>query len=412
MQIRILPTRLLLIVFVIALVACGRRPTDAQIVEIPTAPPASSPAAEISGTFAPTVPAATDVAATLAPPPFATPDAAGATPMPAVGQIAESTPTLTAEQIAGATLTPDPNVDSEPPTWENRSGSGFGATEITPTSMTLAWPNAVDAQSAVTYEIYAGLSNPDPKQSTPEYLQLNLVGSSSVESYTVTGLTPNTVYVFLVIAVDAAGNKSGPYSKLILMTSDAQIPTAPTNLRYVPDRTTSESLFLTWVLSDDDSWVERYELFVNGVFYQNLAFYRDDTSAEADVYGLPILKPLELYIVAVDRSQNRSAPSEVIQVVIPDTIMPETVRNLRVIARNSQQITVAWDAAIDNVGVTAYVIYHDGEQQAVATTGETSYTFTGIAPDDFYVIRVFARDQAGNESISGETLDLNRSPVQ
>lgn len=94
---------------------------------------------------------------------------------------------------------------------------------------------------------------------------------------------------------------------------------------------------------------------------------------------------------------------------IPDTIPPTDLENLHVTARDSQQITVVWNPSTDNVGVTEYVIYH--EERVVATTSETSYTFTGISLDNFYLIRVSARDQAGNESYSREIISITDSPV-
>ncbi|NJM14467.1 MAG: hypothetical protein HC896_02980, partial [Bacteroidales bacterium] len=50
------------------------------------------------------------------------------------------------------------------------------------------------------------------------------------------------------------------------------------------------------------------------------------------------------------------------------------------VATNS--ISLAWNAATDNVGVTAYVVYRNGAK--IATTASLAYVSTGLSPETSY----------------------------
>jgi len=64
-------------------------------------------------------------------------------------------------------------------------------------------------------------------------------------------------------------------------------------------------------------------------------------------------------------------------------------------------LTLAWGAAADNVGVTAYDVLRatgGGPATVVGTTGGTSLAVTGLAANTTYTFTVRARDAAGNTS--------------
>lgn len=68
----------------------------------------------------------------------------------------------------------------------------MNATKVTTSSLTLEWPQATDS-SSVTYHVYNGNV---------------LMGKSGALTYSVTGLSSNTLYSFRVLAFDAYGNMS------------------------------------------------------------------------------------------------------------------------------------------------------------------------------------------------------------
>jgi glucose/arabinose dehydrogenase len=63
-------------------------------------------------------------------------------------------------------------------------------------------------------------------------------------------------------------------------------------------------------------------------------------------------------------------------------------------------IDLSWGASTDNVGVVGYDIYHDGNLLAQSAGTGTSKTLTNLTPNTEYRLSVFARDAAGNVSLS------------
>jgi endo-1,4-beta-D-glucanase Y len=79
-----------------------------------------------------------------------------------------------------------------------------------------------------------------------------------------------------------------------------------------------------------------------------------------------------------------------------DTEPPTAPANLRSTGVTSSSVSLAWDAATDNVGVTGYDVYTGGTLTKTVTG--TSASVTGLAPATSYTFTVKARDAAGNTS--------------
>ncbi|MGW5685204.1 glycosyl hydrolase family 8 [Nonomuraea sp. NPDC003754] len=79
-----------------------------------------------------------------------------------------------------------------------------------------------------------------------------------------------------------------------------------------------------------------------------------------------------------------------------DTTAPTAPGSLRATATTSSSVSLAWNAATDNVGVTGYDVYRDGTRVATATG--TTHTDTGLSASTGYSYTVKARDAAGNTS--------------
>ncbi|MGW1060676.1 PQQ-dependent sugar dehydrogenase [Micromonospora rubida] len=69
-------------------------------------------------------------------------------------------------------------------------------------------------------------------------------------------------------------------------------------------------------------------------------------------------------------------------------------------AVTSSSMTLNWGASTDDVGVAGYDIYHDGNLLSQTTGTGTSRNLTGLSPNTEYRLSVFARDAAGNVSLS------------
>ncbi len=88
----------------------------------------------------------------------------------------------------------------------------------------------------------------------------------------------------------------------------------------------------------------------------------------------------------------------------PDLTPPSTPQNLRSPARTSVTIDLAWDAATDDRGVTAYRVYGPGGATDVAGT---SWVATGLSPSTAYTFQVAALDAAGHLSASSPVLNVS-----
>lgn len=82
----------------------------------------------------------------------------------------------------------------------------------------------------------------------------------------------------------------------------------------------------------------------------------------------------------------------------PDNSPPSVPENLQIVSVTANAVTLNWDDATDNTGVTGYEVYGDGN--LIATTGGSEFTVENLSPNTSYSFTVLARDQAGNASAS------------
>lgn len=178
-------------------------------------------------------------------------------------------------------------------------------------------------------------------------------------------------------------------------TLDTQAPSAPTNLAVVS--TTTASANLSWTASTDNVGVSYYKIFVNGSFHSN------SNVPTATVSGLAQGTTYNFYVIAVDAANNASAQSNTATgTTLTDTQAPTAPLNLTVSSVGSNNIAVQWTAATDNVGVTSYDIYVNGE--LMGSTSSTSTNIANLNPLTTYSIYIIAKDAAGNVSPQSNTV--------
>ena len=110
-------------------------------------------------------------------------------------------------------------VDTQPPTVP---GPPFAIT-VTPVRVTLTWAPSTDDVAVTAYDIFRSSGSP---------ISFVAVGTSTTNSFTDTGLSPGTIYLYRVRARDAAGNVSAFSSIVPAMTPGpcTTPPPAPGNL--------------------------------------------------------------------------------------------------------------------------------------------------------------------------------------
>ena len=169
---------------------------------------------------------------------------------------------------------------------------------------------------------------------------------------------------------------------------DGQAPTAPAGLTA---EATGSSIELSWTAATDNVAVTNYEIYRDGELLavtDNVTNYTDTTALVATTY--------EYTVRALDTNENRSDPSNAASARVPDTQSPTTPENLQATA-GPGQVSLSWNAASDNIGVTGYRVYEGSDHIASVDAPATSRTLTGLGagPHSFTVRAI---DAAGNLS--------------
>ncbi|MFD0560142.1 cellulose binding domain-containing protein [Stackebrandtia endophytica] len=94
----------------------------------------------------------------------------------------------------------------------------------------------------------------------------------------------------------------------------------------------------------------------------------------------------------------------------PDTEAPTVPTGLRVVATTTGSVTLGWNAATDDTGVTGYLVERDGTR-AQPHPG-TEVTVTGLAADTEYRFTVSAEDAAGNRSAASTSVSVRTLPAR
>lgn len=89
---------------------------------------------------------------------------------------------------------------------------------------------------------------------------------------------------------------------------------------------------------------------------------------------------------------------------VPDTEKPTAPSGLKSSSLNSTSFTLEWTASTDNVGVSNYEVFKDGN--SLGTTTTTSYNVTGLTAGTTYSMTVSAKDAAGNTSDVSSALSV------
>jgi chitodextrinase len=183
---------------------------------------------------------------------------------------------------------------------------------------------------------------------------------------------------------------------------DRKAPTAPTSLKVTG--VASTSITVAWKSSRDNFGVIGYAVYVNGVL-------KDRTGTTSDaVTGVDCGTSYVIAVAAYDLAGNNSQKASVIASTSPcvaaaptpppppagDTQAPSAPSGLTETAATGSQVSLSWNPATDNVGITGYSAYFGGNQ--AGSTTSTNYTFGGLTCGSTYSVGVDAVDAAGNHS--------------
>jgi len=285
--------------------------------------------------------------------------------------------------------------------WEGGDITGPGTPQIA-----LAWTPSTDDIGVAAYLVErcqgVGCSN---------FAQIASVATASFNN---TPVAAGTSYSYRVRARDAAGNLSGYSNTATAATplADAAPPTAPPGLTATVASNTQ--INLAWGASTDNVAVTGYMVErcqgAGCTSFTQIA----TTAATVRTYNNTGLTQGTTYIYrvrATDAAANLSTYSNnaTATTTAPDSTPPSAPANLTAAGNGSGQIKLTWDASTDNIGVTAYLVQRclnsgctNFTQIASVTT--TTYTNTGLTPQNVYSYRVRARDAANNLSAFSNTV--------
>ena len=330
--------------------------------------------------------------------------------------------------VAGAFEIQAGSPDTEAPT----DPTNLAASNITGNDATLNWTASTDNIGVTQYNIS---------------IDGNPVGTSTTNSFDVTGLSPLTAYTATVNAQDAAGNTSGDASTSFttIEQSITYCASASTNVsdEFISNvqlnttNNTSGAQFYSdftgistnldegqsYTVSITPTWTgtvfaEGYAVWIdynnNGDFDDagELVFSKAPSTDTPNTGSFTVPNGTSLTSVRMRVSMKYNAiPTscetftwgEVEDYTINleaggggDTQAPTTPTNL--VASNETDTTVdlSWNTSNDNVGVTGYEVFLDGSSIGTVTT--TGANVTGLTPDTTYSFNVRAFDAAGNNS--------------
>lgn len=201
----------------------------------------------------------------------------------------------------------------------------------------------------------------------------------------------NGIYTVEAIAKDTSGNQS---RSSILITinntaTDTTAPSTPGNLQITEN--TYSAVTMKWVASTDDTAVQEYIVYRNGLPYASTSNtqYRDTNVKGSTSY--------KYEVSAKDAYGNESSRSNEVNITTPapaDTTPPSSPSNLVATNIESNSISLKWNAATDNVGVVGYYVYKDGA--VIGNVSGTSFIASNLAAATAHVFSVRAYDAASN----------------
>ncbi|MGI6487478.1 MAG: fibronectin type III domain-containing protein [Syntrophothermaceae bacterium] len=310
------------------------------------------------------------------------------------------------------------DADTIAPQWG--SGSELNFSRITPTTITVEWPEAQDEYGVTGYRLFLDGE-----------LYKTLDGDSN--TYTFTNLIVDREYTFKVEAGDAAGNWSTDGPEAVIKTAqDATPPSWSEGSELLCSRITPTSVALTWPAAEDEYGVMGYRLFtykgdqlIDTIDIELTAKYSAGgggggggggavcPASPATNYTVTGLDPGAEYtfkIEAVDEAGNWSKGGLRISIVMAaqDIEAPSWPEGSSLAASDIAQdcLTLNWSAARDNFGVTGYRIYQNGNLIKEIDAGVLTHTVTGLDPEGSYTFKVEAGDVAGNWSTDGPSLSV------
>ncbi|MCA9734214.1 MAG: fibronectin type III domain-containing protein [Deferribacteres bacterium] len=280
------------------------------------------------------------------------------------------------------------------------------------TSLKLSWSLTEDQHDFQTYEVYRSVLGSN------EFTLVSIISISTETSYTDSGLSPNTTYVYKIVVRDRSG-LTGESNEESQTTRPDEIanPVILYKPLYFSDATTNQ-IDLNWTTSAEDNF-NSYQIYRStspnvttnstliGIIPQlDITTYSDTHFFENSTYYYSIF-------VYDDRGQVASISNEV-SVTVPNTL-PEPVYLAQPIIVDSTRFQLSWSQSLDP-DFANYRIYRSRgntvnltEEPIAILSGEvlqTTFEDLNLTPNVIYSYRVFVYDTNGDRAGSNTVTEL------
>ncbi|WRQ83385.1 fibronectin type III domain-containing protein [Streptomyces sp. MUM 178J] len=191
---------------------------------------------------------------------------------------------------------------------------------------------------------------------------------------------------------------------------DTESPTPPAGVTAQAGSATS--VHVMWEWASDNEEVTGYEVVHEGRPVASVP----GTKRMVDVNSLDPSTRYVFTVRARDAAGNISAPSAPVPVTTPDPTpddreAPTAPARLRGAVDGSRAVTLAWQPAADDMGVTAYDVYQEDTRIHSVGGSETGARIANLRPGTVYTFTVRARDAAENSSPDSDPVDLTTAPA-
>jgi Fibronectin type III domain len=314
-------------------------------------------------------------------------------------------------QVSGATL-----ADSTAPGFSAGLSTVGGATQ---TSLALTWGLASDnysSQTNITFSIYDSVGTGHEVYTTPVDSGIGQT-SGSTNAFTVTGLSPFTLYCFVVRASDQAGNQETNTHEVCGTTLQVPAPTFSSQPVATPSFT---SFSLSWAATVTPASSITYSVCYSTTSGTCPASGTNvipspSTNTSLSVSGLTPSNPGTTYYFVVQATDagGTTNSNQITATTTADTTAPTVPTNLVVKATPSypEGVSFTWTASTDNAsaqGTLRYELCNTGcsPQYTTAAGATSSYLGDGasgahggtLATNSSQSFWLHAIDQAGNVS--------------
>ena len=301
------------------------------------------------------------------------------------------------DEASATTLAPSP-----PPA----TPSGLSATATSSSQIDLTWTDESDNEDG--FKVERKLST----ESDADFSQIGMTVANDT-TYTDSGLSPSTTYVYRVRAFNDSGDSGYSGTDLATTPSTSNLPKAPSSLS--ASAVSSSRINLSWTDNSDNETgfkIERKLMSASDSTFSQIG----RTSANGTTYSDSGLDEGTGYTYRV-RAYNDSGNSVYSGTASATThvTIPSAPSSLSASARSSSQIDLGWLDNSDNE--TGFKIERkltsasDSTFSQIGTAGANarSYTDGGLSASTGYTYRVRAYNSAGNSSYSRTASATTRS---